>query len=312
MNEVIKQMCESPAGFGGGVVLIAMLSVAWGSWTILGILFDRRQTPVSSDSFEPRRRQELRDANRAYRLFEPLVEEISNILKQARHEKGLAKLDQCLTTSGEKLPWKASEYLGFRAVEGGLVALASFGILSLLFTPAIGVAAACFLLPGYVLLSEYSIQEKSKVRSEVIKRRLPYAVDLVALMMQAGGGFSECVSSFVEESAGHPLAEELKFVLEQIELGRTQQESLEAFSKRVKDPDVSELVFAINKGQELGTPISSILREQANQMRLKRSQWGEKAAAEAGVKVIFPGMLIVVACLIVVLAPFALPILDSI
>jgi hypothetical protein len=44
---------------------------------------------------------------------------------------------------------------------------------------------------------------------------------------------------------------------------------------------------------------------------MKRSQWGEKAAAEAGVKVVFPGMFIVVACLLVVLTPFALPILDA-
>ena len=311
MNEVIKQMSESPAAFGGAV-LIVMLSVVWGSWTILSILFESRRTAASNDIFEPGRRQQLRDASRVYRYFEPLVEEISNLMKQARREDGLAKLDRCLATSGEQLPWTASDYLGFRAVEGGLVSLAAFGILSLLLSPAIGVVVACLLLPGYVVLSEYSIQAKSKVRTEVIKRRLPYAVDLIALMMQAGGGFSECVSSFVEESHGHPLAEELKVVLEQIELGRSQQESLDAFSKRVKDSDVSELVFAINKGQELGTPISSILREQANQMRLKRSQWGEKAAAEAGVKVIFPGMLIVVACLIVVLAPFALPILDSI
>lgn len=311
MNEFLKQMSESPAAFGGAV-LIVMISVAWGGWTILSIIFESRPTTASNDPFEPNRRQQLRDANRVYRYFEPLVEEISNIIKQARRESGLAQLERCLISSGEKLPWKASEYLGFRTVEGGLVALAACGILSLLMTPAIGVAAVCLLLPSYVVLSEYSIQAKSKARTEVIKRRLPYAVDLIALMMQAGGGFNECVSSFVDESKGHPLAEELKVVLEQIELGRSQQESLDAFSNRVKDPDVTELVFAINKGQELGTPISSILREQANQMRLKRSQWGEKAAAEAGVKVIFPGMLIVVACLIVVLAPFALPILDSI
>jgi hypothetical protein len=42
-------------------------------------------------------------------------------------------------------------------------------------------------------------------------------------------------------------------------------------------------------------------------MRIKRSQWGEKAAAEAEVQIVFPGMLIMIACLIVIIAPILLP-----
>ena len=67
------------------------------------------------------------------------------------------------------------------------------------------------------------------------------------------------------------------------------------------------MVFAINKGEELGTPLSAILRDQAEQMRLKRSQRGEKAAAEAQVNIVFPGMVVMIACLLVVIAPIVLP-----
>ena len=66
-------------------------------------------------------------------------------------------------------------------------------------------------------------------------------------------------------------------------------------------------MFAINKGEELGTPLSAILREQAEQMRLKRSQRGEKAAAEAEVNIVFPGMVLMIACLLIVIAPIILP-----
>ena len=75
----------------------------------------------------------------------------------------------------------------------------------------------------------------------------------------------------------------------------------------MEDSDIAEFVFAIIKGEELGTPLSTILREQANQMRLKRSQWGEKAAAEAEVQIVFPGMITMVACLLVIIAPILLP-----
>ncbi len=42
-------------------------------------------------------------------------------------------------------------------------------------------------------------------------------------------------------------------------------------------------------------------------MRIKRSQRGEKAAAEAQVKIVFPGMVTMIAGLLVVIAPIVLP-----
>ena len=47
--------------------------------------------------------------------------------------------------------------------------------------------------------------------------------------------------------------------------------------------------------------------DQAEQMRLKRSQRGEKAAAECEVKIIFPGMVLMIACLLVIITPIILP-----
>ena len=41
-------------------------------------------------------------------------------------------------------------------------------------------------------------------------------------------------------------------------------------------------------------------------MRLKRSQWAEKAAGTAQVNIVLPGMVIMIACLIIIGAPFIL------
>ena len=72
------------------------------------------------------------------------------------------------------------------------------------------------------------------------------------------------------------------------------------------DDDVAELVFMINKGNEFGTPMAQTFRLQAEQMRLKRSQWAEKAAGTAQVNIVLPGMVIMIACLIIIGAPFIL------
>lgn len=136
---------------------------------------------------------------------------------------------------------------------------------------------------------------------------MPFVVDQISLMMEAGAGFEDSLRTVVQDSSDHPMREELTEVLRQMDLGRRRDQALNEFRDRMEDPDISEFVFAIIKGEELGTPLSTILREQANQMRLKRSQWGEKAAAEAEVQIVFPGMISMIACLMVIIAPILLP-----
>src|SRR5262249_12942364 len=143
-------------------------------------------------------------------------------------------------------------------------------------------------------------------RRKRVLERLPFALDLMALMMEAGGNFPECLAAAVQENANHPLGEEFGEVLREINLGRTRKEALEGLKERLRDDDVSELVFALVKGDELGTPLAQTLRTQATQMLLKRSQTVEKEAAEAQVMIVFPGMVIMVACLLIIIAPFLL------
>jgi pilus assembly protein TadC len=64
--------------------------------------------------------------------------------------------------------------------------------------------------------------------------------------------------------------------------------------------------MALIEGQQLGTPLADILQTQANQMRQKRTQWAEKASAESEVALVFPAMLIMLGCLILIAAPFVL------
>ena len=74
--------------------------------------------------------------------------------------------------------------------------------------------------------------------------------------MEAGGGFQECLATAVAENGkDHPLTDEFAEVLRQISLGRPRHEALQALDERLHDDDISEMVFAINKGEELGTPL---------------------------------------------------------
>jgi tight adherence protein C len=276
------------------------------SWQFLSLLTFSRDRLGDAHPFERQRRNELRAGNFIYRWFEPLVDELAAILGR-QNPKKLASLARDLVVSRERLPWRPDEFLASKWLEGIAGGFVLFLILWLAgwSTSAFVLGAGVAVLYGF--LGPKFVRDRAKKRISRIRMRLPFAVDLIALMMEAGGGFQECLQTTVIENGDHPLTEELSEVLRQISLGRPRHEALKALQERLQDPDIDELVFAVNKGEELGTPLSAILRDQAEQMRLKRSQRGEKAAAEAQVNIVFPGMVVMIACLLVVIAPIVLP-----
>lgn len=296
MNALIQQygLWASSALFGcfvGGLTL----------W-VARVVGTPRATCASS--FEQQRREAVRQGNRIYRGFEPLVDELAQSLFSAHDSTALSRH---LKLSAEPLPYRPSEFMANKTIEGGLIGGAIAASCVVLGLGLLGLLMGIGITLLYPLLARKAITAQSQLRLKRIRLRLPFVVDQISLMMEAGGGFEDSLRTAVSDNQVHPLSQELQEVLRQMSLGRPRDQALYGLRDRLADDDLSELIFAIIKGEELGTPLSSILREQANQMRLKRSQWGEKAAAEAEVQMVFPGMITMVACLLVIVAPILLP-----
>jgi len=285
---------------------VVALAVGWFSWQMARIVTYPRNLLGDSHPFERQRRDELRAGSKIYRWFEPVIEEIATFIGR-RERDSMTTLQRALVAGREKLPWRPQEFVAAKRIEAVMAGAVVFALFWLIGWTKTGIGAAIGVTILYGLMTPKSVKDRAKKRLARIRIRLPFAVDLIALTMEAGGGFQECLQTAVSENGDHPLTEELAEVLRQISLGRPRHEALRAMQDRLHDEDVNEMVFAINKGEELGTPLSAILREQAEQMRLKRSQRGEKAAAEAQVSIVFPGMVLMIACLLVVIAPIMLP-----
>ena len=60
------------------------------------------------------------------------------------------------------------------------------------------------------------------------------------------------------------------------------------------------------QGEHLGTPLATIFRTQADVLRIKRTQRAETIAGEAGVQMLLPGILVMMATVIVILGPFVI------
>lgn len=281
------------------------IAIAWAFRIALAGLGGRLEPEDRLSSFERLRRQRMREESGFYTRFEVLLRQLAERHRQ-RQSAQLLRLARDLPAA-EPLPWLPEEYLAAQQIKSVIAALCGFAMALFLFENIIaGAVFGLIAAIGYQQLMSYQVASRAGRRLRQFKERLPYAIDLMALMMEAGAGFGDALKTVVRENQTHPLGKQFGEVLRETEFGRTRREALHALQQRLPDPDLAEFVFAVVKGEELGTPLSQILRSQADQMRLKKSQWAEKEAAEAQVMIVFPGMLIMIACLLIVVAPYLL------
>lgn len=157
----------------------------------------------------------------------------------------------------------------------------------------------CFYSFG---LRPHWLRSQAAERVARISRHLPYAVDLAALVLGAGGTPREALE-MMGRDIDEPLAEELAWVLAEIASGTPQHSALSAMAQRLELEDLDSLVIAINRGEATGAPMAKSLETQAEVFRFRRLQRAERLAVEAPVKMMFPNMLIMLAVLLLVLGP---------
>ena len=150
------------------------------------------------------------------------------------------------------------------------------------------------------------IKRRAERRLILIKRRMPYLLDLLTLLMEAGSSFIHALQQAVHEFARQPVAEEFGRVLADMNMGKARSEAFDSIRRRLDDDEINSIIAAILQSEELGTPITSIFRTQAEVLRVKRSQRAEKIAGEAGVNMLLPGVLVMASTVLLILGPFVL------
>lgn len=285
--------------------LLMALSLAGLTFVLLDIIVRPRYVDENLGRFEVNRRERVRENSTTYRLFEPWVDELAALFGRGGKTKQSETIQQYLVASGAQAPWTPAEFLATKRIEA--IGAAIFGALFGGLMGGINLAVI-FGIGGffvYEMLARRLLKSTAIRRQIRLKRRFAAVVDLMALMMEVGAGFQESLGVATDESKGTPLGDELSIVRRDLSMGK-REDALRNFANRTRDDDIEEVVMAVVEGEALGTPLAKIFRVQAEQMRQKRTQWAEKASAEAEVSLVFPAMLIMVACLILVAAPFLL------
>ncbi|AFL90096.1 Flp pilus assembly protein TadC [Terriglobus roseus DSM 18391] len=170
-----------------------------------------------------------------------------------------------------------------------------------------------FAAAGYVA-PNFWLTEKVRRRKERIRRSLPDTIDLLVICVDAGLGLDQALLRVCKELAlSHPdIQDELMRVQLEQQAGRPRMEAWEHLAERVKLPEITAFVSMLNQTERFGTPIVRALSRFAADLRIKRKQHAEEAAARTKIKIVFPLVFCIFPCLfIVLLAPAVLTMTSS-
>ena len=213
------------------------------------------------------------------------IDEIRSMLRRA----GRAEADTDRYLAFRVVTVLASPFAAYIA---WTMAASQGGMMRLLVT---GLAVACCtILPSRKLRSQVEKREFN------IRRQLPDIMDLLVICMEAGLGFTSAVSRTVANLEGE-MADEFGLALGEMRAGASRADALANLAERVQLPEVRAFVVAIRQADQFGISVSTVLRNQADDMRIVRRQIAQEKAQKAPVKMlvpmvfcIFPPMFIVV------------------
>ncbi len=291
-------------GLQAAASAVVALAIATAVWWIIRVMRSEDLEQGVDWRYDVSRINELRRMDPFFRFLQPLIGMLARLNRKVFADN-LQSINREIQAAGLPRFWLAEEYIGKLQLISLFVAPLYFYLFVTWFG-GIGLllAAAAVIATSWLLRRRLSSIAKSRLNN--IKRQMPFLLDLLTLLMEAGSTFGHALHQAVEEFEGHPVAEEFGRVLSDMNLGKTRVEAFEAMRDRLKDDEITSIIGSVLQGENLGTPLASIFRTQADVLRIKRTQRAELVAGEAGVNMLLPGVLVMVATVLIIVGPFFL------
>ncbi|MDH3609885.1 MAG: type II secretion system F family protein, partial [Gammaproteobacteria bacterium] len=245
-------------------------------------------------------------------FIEPIIARLCKLNKYLQFETLASSIDRKLVLAGN--PGKGlngyeyisiTELIAFLVFTIFLVALILIGQLSSFTILLVIIITAIVTWVSFEWLNN-----QVSFRRKDISRLFPYFLDLSVMTMEAGTSFLETVDIYIRDNPDNALTEELTMFASEVNMGTTFEEALINFEHRISAEEVQNTLRAIRQGQKMGTPMASVLRDQAETVRFKRTQNAERAAEEMKVKLQGPAMLLMVSVLLLILGPALVEVLN--
>jgi tight adherence protein C len=256
-------------------------------------------------------RQEL---NRPFaeRVVGPAMGRLTRLGRRFTATDQVGRIRHRLELAGNPPRWDVDRVIALKMLGvaiGFVIGVALPLVLRAGILPVIGFAAA-FAAAGY-FAPNMVIYQMGYNRREQMRRELPDAMDLLTISVEAGLAFDAALSQVARNTTG-PIADEFFRVLQEMQIGLGRSEAMRALGERTDLPELRAFVTAMVQAEAFGIPIAQVLRIQAKEMRVKRTQRAEELAQKVPVKILFPLIFCILPALfVVILGPAAIQIYQS-
>ncbi len=213
-----------------------------------------------------------------------------------------ARIERDLVLAGRPAGWSLDKAILYKPIGLG------FGIFFFLVMVAksgnpLFVLFGLAMVPVGYFVPDLLIKNMAIKRQEQIQKELPDLLDQIVISIEAGVGFEAALGRAGQRNTG-PLADEVLRLVQDIALGLSRREAYLALADRSSVDDLKSFCRAVVQAEEYGVSISSVVRSQAKELRLKRRMRAEAAAQKVPVKILIPLMTCVLPVLfILVLGP---------
>ncbi len=279
---------------------------------VVGTQLDPVQARLQQISVRPRTLEELElQRPLTERTIMPIVQGLAGLVARFYPANTARSLQTRLKRAGMETT-SVEFFIGVKAFVALLVGVLGSSLANLLsgdplitFGVLIGSLILGFMAPDFYLSS------RANSRGGAILDQLPDALDLLTISVEAGLGFDAAIIKVTEKMKG-PLTDEFRRASAEQRVGKSRQEALRGISERIEVKELQNFISAIIQADQLGVPMSKVLRVQSEQMRTDRRQRAEEKAARAPILIMLPTVgCIFPSLFIVILTPAALSAMKS-
>ena len=305
--------------------LVLAVGCVFGAIVLLGIFVDLSQSErrravrllesqvAGTTSENVNLREQHLSESFGARIIVPVVAGASKVARRITPIDARDRVARKLLLAGSPAGWDAERLLAFK-----IIGLGSGIVLGIFVTTLIGdlspflriVLVALLAFVGF-MVPDTMLSRRVDERQKEILRTLSDTLDLLTISVEAGLSLNAAIAQVVQNVPG-VLSSEFARMLQEIQLGVPRADAFRNLAERTDVDELNAFALAMIQADVFGVSIASVLRTQAQQLRIKRRQRAEAKAQQTPVKIVFPLILCILPALfVVIVGPGAIRIWES-
>lgn len=172
------------------------------------------------------------------------------------------------------------------------------------FPPAIFLCPVLGFAVGYFVVKQW-ISAKRQNYLNSLGKTMPYIMDLIVMSMRSGASFIMTLEMVINSYTGTAAAQEFSLVLDNINRGGSIADAVWGFKQRFPMlPIISTFADDVVNSNRYGNPLAEVLENSSHRFKEMRIQYAREQAGNAKVKIMAPGVLILLGALMLLFGPF--------